>query len=398
MPLSSPSSPVAVYRQPVVDADRNVRAYALRAATSAVATDPVAEDLVEAHYAQLDLTELAGDAPVILRATARILSGAVPLPTSAHGTRLELTPRMAADADAATHVVALRTRDVGTVLGDYTATPGQDALVPLAGWVKVDATTEPERLRTLAERAHALGGQVIAERVGTARDLQAAQEAGADLLQGPMLVRREEAQTREGSAGELQCLELVRLLSVEDEINFTAVANMVASDPEMSVRVLHMVNSSAFALARTVDSVRTAVVLMGARRLAALAMASLIDARPTAVGPLWAVLTRALACRTLTDETGYTVGLLSAVSAQQNLSLATMVRRTGVSAQVADALLNGTGRYGSVLEAVVAYEADDPQAVIATGIDPFAVAHAYLDAVPAALSTATALCVEPVSA
>ena len=397
MSSSSPSPRVAIFRQPVVDLDRTVRAYALRAATSAVGTDPVAEELVHARYAELDLAELADDAPVILRATAGTLSGAVPLPAAAHGLSLELTPAMAADRDAAQHVVTLRTRGVRTVLGDYTATPGQDALVPLAGRVKVDAGTEPERLRALVERAHTLGGEVIAERVATARDLQAAHAAGADLLQGPMLVRREDAPTREGSAGELQCLELVRLLSAE-EVNFTEVAHMVASDPEMSVRVLHLVNSSAFALARTVDSVRTAVVLMGARRLSALAMASLIDARPTAVGPLWAVLTRALACRSLTDETGYTVGLLSAVSAQQNLSLSVMVRRTGVSAQVADALLNRSGRYGAALEAVVAYEADDPQAVAATGIDPFTVAHAYLDAVPAALSTATALCVEAVSA
>lgn len=397
MPFSSPPSRVAVFRQPVVDFDRTVRSYALRAATSAVSSDPVSEDLVEEQYARLDLADLAGDVPVILRATARTLSGAAPLPDAPHGIWLELTSDMAAHADAAAHVVTLRTRGVRTVLGDYTATPGQDALVPLAGWVKVDAGTEPGHLQALVERAHALGAQVIAERVGTTRDLQTAHAAGADLLQGPMLVRREEAPTRDASAGELQCLELLRLLSAE-EINFTEVAHMVASDPEMSVRVLHMVNSSAFALARTVDSVRTAVVLMGAQRLSALAMASLIDARPTAVGPLWAVLTRALACRTLTDETGYTVGLLSAVSAQQNLSLSAMVRRTGVSAQVADALLNRGGRYGAALDAAIAYEADDPQAVAATGIDPFAVAHAYLAAVPEALSTATALCVEAASA
>ena len=187
MPFSSSSSQVAVYRQPSVDLEHNVRAYALRAATSAVSTDPVTEELVEARYAELDLADRAGDVPVILRATAGTLSGAVPLPEAPHGIWLELTAAMAADADAAQHVVTLRTRGVRTVLGDYTATPGQDALVPLAGWVKVSAGTEPGHLHALVERAHALGGRVIAERVGTASDLHTAQTAGADLLQGKKL-------------------------------------------------------------------------------------------------------------------------------------------------------------------------------------------------------------------
>jgi EAL and modified HD-GYP domain-containing signal transduction protein len=143
---------------------------------------------------------------------------------------------------------------------------------------------------------------------------------------------------------------------------------------------------------REIDSVLQAVVLVGPRQLHALAIASLIDAKPATVASLWSILTRAMTCRTLAgDDAAYTVGLLSAVAAQQAIDLEELVTRTGVSDQLAVGLLHHEGRYGRVLAAVLAHEENDTDAVQATGLEPWDVAHAYLAAVPVALGTATAL-------
>ncbi|MDN8907529.1 HDOD domain-containing protein, partial [Staphylococcus aureus] len=92
-----------------------------------------------------------------------------------------------------------------------------------------------------------------------------------------------------------------------------AVVKIVSADPELSIRVLHLINSSAYGLRRQIDSVHQAVVLVGPNQLAALATASLVDARPTTVGPLCSMLSRARTMHALSgSDAGYTVGLLSA--------------------------------------------------------------------------------------
>jgi len=142
--------------------------------------------------------------------------------------------------------------------------------------------------------------------------------------------------------------------------------------------------------------VRRSVVLAGPRNIAALATASLIGAHPTSAAKLWSTLSRAITCRTLAGtEAGYTVGLLSAISGQLAVPIEELVERTGVSEDIAAALSRQTGRLGAILAAVVAHEENDEEAVVATGLDPFTVGHAYLESVAEALSIAESLCSTP---
>lgn len=398
VPIHTLDQRVALFRQPVVERGRTVRAYAVRAAVTSAdggwLDEQDAASMIAAAYTRLDLHALGGDRPVILRATRGMLELGAALPTGPRGLLLELGAALA-DEDAPRHVAALRARGVEVVVGDYTGTPAQDALLPLAWAVKVDGGTEQQPMRELVARAHGARRHVVVERVTDAAARRAALAAGADLVQGPMLAREPDGPLRKARAGELQCLGVISLLSAP-EVDVEAVHRMVAADPELSIRMLHVVNSSAYALHHVVDSLRHAVILLGPHRLAALAMASLIDARPTAIGPLWAVLTRALACRELTGEdAAYTVGLLSAVASQKRIDITSLLSKAGVSPQVEQAIVGHTGRLGTALAAVVAHEENDFEQVRATGLDPADVARAYFDAVPVALSTATALSVQP---
>ncbi|HEY0187042.1 MAG TPA: HDOD domain-containing protein [Cellulomonas sp.] len=386
---------VTVLRQPVVHPDRSVYGYAVRVqigdATGAPLPDGRAEAHVEAAYQRMDLAGLAGDRPVLLRATARLLAGDVTVWYDADRLLLEITPVLAAREDIGALVQAATERGARLVLADYAGSARQDQLLDRVAVVKVDLAHGPDRTAALIARAHLAGASVIAEHADSAEQLELAASLGADLYQGPMFQRDAPPTRRSFSAGELQCLELLRLLGA-DHVDQEAVVRTVAADPELSVRVLHLVNSSAYGLGREVDSVLQAVVLVGPRQLHALSIASLIDARPASVASLWAILTRATTCRTLSDDdAGYTLGLLSAVAAQQSIDLTDLITRTGVSDQLALGLLEHEGRYGQILAAVLAHEENDTEAVAATGLEPWDVAHAYLAAVPVALGTATAL-------
>lgn len=400
--LNDPSAParvseISVLRQPVVYVDRSVYGYAVRVA----ALDPTGEALPEedvagladVEYARLDLPRLAGDRVVFLRATPRLLRGQVHLMRPTSGVVLEITPALTHLPDVPELVALARDRGYGIALADYTGTAAQDALLDQADFVKLDIGRGHDRLAMLVARVQAAGVLVIAERADTRERIKAGIDLGAEMLQGPMFERDPEPTGRTLTAGELQCLELLQLLT-QDNIDQAAVVRTVGTDPELVMRVLHLVNASTFALRRKVDSVHQAVVLVGPHQLSAVAMASLIDAQPTTIGPLWSILTRALSCRAVTGaDAAYTVGLLSAVAAHQRIAVDELVERTGVSTDVADALRDFTGPYGPALAAVLALEGNDIEGVRATGLEPYDVAKACLAVVPEALATATALAV-----
>jgi EAL and modified HD-GYP domain-containing signal transduction protein len=382
-------------RQPVVHADRSVFGYSVRAEVhdvdGTVAPEDLVEDLVDQTYATLDPTTIAGDRPLMMRATTGLLMGRVAAPAASAGIAFEIPAALASLPETAPRLIELRLQGYGLALGDYSGTAAQDALLPFVDLVKVSTARTHDRLEDLITRAHDSDVLVIAERVTTTEAIAFALDLGVDLLQGPMFERRAGGSGRDFAAGELQCIALVNLLS-QDSIDHEKVVRCVEADPELSVRVLHMVNSSAFGVRNHIDSVRQAIVFLGPRQLTTLAMASLVDAQPTSIGELWSVLARALACGVLGDSgAAYTVGLLSAVAAQQDLSVDLLVERSGVSDQIAHALRDQTGVYGPVLAAVMAHEENDIEGVTATGLVPSEVASVYLAAVSEAHATATAL-------
>jgi c-di-GMP-related signal transduction protein len=394
---SARASEIAILRQPVVHPDRSVYGYAVRVnvldGIGGIFPETEVEHLVDIEYSRLDVGLLAGDRPMLVRATSRLLSGSLLAPEAPHGLVLEIPPALAHQDGAVALVAGARERRMRIALANYRGTEAQDALLPHTDLVKIDVSREQDHLPELVARAHDAGATVIAERADTRERIHLGRKLGVDLLQGPMFQREPVPSGREFNAGEVQCLELMRLLSAE-HVDQAAVIRVVGSDPELAMRVLHLVNSATFALRHQIDSVHQAVVLVGPQQIAALAMASLIDARPTSVGALWAILTRALACQALSgDDTGYTVGLLSAVASQLVVAPAELIARTGVSGDVSAAILRHGGPYGRALEAVLAHEENDLDGVRATGLEPSDVAHVYLGAVPEALATATSLSV-----
>ncbi|HEY8721998.1 EAL and HDOD domain-containing protein [Pengzhenrongella sp.] len=393
---------VTVHRQPVVRPDRSVHGYAVNVLVRAPLTRAQHGDeldaLVHAEYEKLDLDALGGGSVVFVRATTAMLNSDWPLPETPGGLVLEVPPHFAELPDAAEHLIRLRASGIALALADYVPGGAQDVLLELVDFAKVDLGRGVDVAAYAVAHAHRRDVVVIAERVDREAAVRFCATHEVELLQGPLFQRDATPTAREFNAGEIQCLELMQLLSAAD-VDPDRVVRVVSSDPELAIRVLRLVNSSAIGIRRRIDSVRQAVILLGPQPLAALAMAALGDAGSHTVAGLWFVLTRAVACRSIAGEdAAYTVGLLSAVAAQLQIAPADLVARTGVSADVGDALLTMTGPYGHVLAAVLAHEENDIAAVEATGLESFDVAHAYLAAIADALGTATSLAGQPAGA
>ncbi|MDM7830529.1 EAL and HDOD domain-containing protein [Cellulomonas edaphi] len=394
----SSSSRVAIQRQALVHGDGSLFGYAVRASvtdpqdTATVMTPAAEERLADEAYAATDFRQLVGDRPVLLRMGSRMLQGHEPLPATPRALVAEVPSAVARTEGADELVASLRDRGVGVALAGYTASLAEDELLPLADLVKIDLRRDREHLADLVGRIHDGGAWAVGEHATTRERSALASELGIDLVQRPLIQRQEPGRGRALSAGEVQHLELVRLLAAEVP-DHAQVVRAVSFDPELSMRVLQVVNASATGLSHHVDSLPRAVGLLGPRRLGTLVSSMLVGSEPAPVDVLWSVLTRALACWRLAsnDDAAYTVGMLSAMAGALDVSIESVVERSGVSAELARGLRGQGGFYGSVLDAAMGHEADDPAAVRAAGFNPIEVARTYLRAMPEALSAATAM-------
>lgn len=365
----APSPGATLLRQAIVERDGRVHGYSLRS--------PAPGTPVTLSDAQL--SRLTGGRLAFVVPDRRVLDGTEPIPDRYV---LEIPAAEWKRPDAATRLAALRARGGRIALKGFTGAPGEDAVLPSADYVYVPAATEA--LGRLIAQAHDAATIVIADGVRNRRTAQGCRHEGAELLRGPVLLLGPDTARRDPSPGELQCLEMLRILEAP-EVDTRALATVAGQDPAVTLRVLRLANSSAIGLRTKVDSIRQALVLLGPRRTSELVLASLLGARAESGDVLWAVLARALACRELTrDEAGYTVGMLSALSDHLDVAPEEMVARAGVSDVVRAALAGLPGELGAALAAVRGYEHDDPAALGVTGWDPEHVARVHITAVATA--------------
>lgn len=374
---------VAFTRLPIFHPDRTVWGYSLAVVKRVAPLLAQREQALEEAYHGLKLPSLALDRPVLLWATAGMLDGSQELPEHDGALGLLVQPRETEYPDLAGNLRALSERGVMSVLFDYQGSAEQNALLPVVTHVMIDWGNADLTPSFLANHAQTAGVRVIAENFTA--DGAGTWPEGADFAMGSIF--GDHNPERELTAGEVQCLEAVRLLS-EENVDPVQVATVLGTDPAMAVRVLRLVNASSEGLPRRIDSLQQAIVLLGPSKVSSLVMASLISSTVKNVDNLWLLIARGAACRELAGEdAAYTVGLLSALSYEASIPARKLVEQTRVSPVVAAALTNGEGKLGQILTAVIAHEHDDDDAVVATGLSPERVALAYLTAIPWALST-----------
>jgi len=422
--------PASVHRSPVVSLDGKIIGYT-------VTVDPAPGVDVDAVYLELDLPNLVADRYAFLPSTPAMLEGFVPTPAVPGRLVLDLPVGFAATTSAEARAAALRALGMALALVDYRGAPAQRELLPFLAFVVVDPRSlhDGPSLAELVHDAHRHGVRVLARDAVTPALVDACRAAGVDGLRGGTVpldahvanglaavpTQRTEppaapghpgpagrhaagppdgvghARPQQGSgarvlrAGEAQCLTILDLLS-RPEVSVSDVAQVIETDPVLTLRVLHLVNSGAYALSHQVDTVHQAVVLLGPVEVSTLVTALALDARPDAMDRLWFILARAATCEALSDDTaGYTVGMLSALAEQLELPVPVLLEKVGVSSLVADAIAEGAGPLGAVLRAVRAHEQSDVEGVIAAGHDPVAVSQQYMHCLRDALAIARAV-------
>lgn len=393
---------VRVGRQGIYDDARNLRAFALlfRAqegmSQEQTAGERATSQVIASTFGTFGLENLTNGRPAFINFTRAFLTGIIPIPVEPHGVVIDVVEQVVIDHELISALQRLRRSGYQIAVCDYRGEAARGPLLELADYVKVDVSTETlDDLARIVERAREYSVTLVAMQVEDDETFEACRELGFELFQGPLLQRPTLMERRTLSPSQLTCVRLLNDLA-DPDVQITKIEKMVGSDPGLTLRLLRSANSAANGLVRTVDSLRQALVIIGPHRLRSWIVLTLLEGSSTtsATDGLWNVLARAFACQRLAGpqaDLAFTIGLLSGASELLGVDPATVADSAGISAQARQALLVGDGEAGTALRAVLAHEQDSDEGLAGTGLLPFDVSRAYLEALSESLKLVTQL-------
>jgi len=369
---------VHVGRQAVYDRAGTVVGYELLFRLDAEAVDATergayaTSQVLITAFTEIGIATIADDKRCFVNLTREFLVGELPLPFDAERAVLEVLETVTVDDAVVSGVERLAAQGYPIALDDFEPGSGQERLLPLATYVKIDTLAlDASGLTRAVELCRRYPNvQLVAERLETAEHLRVAMDLGFDYFQGFVLSRPEVVSTVAIAPSRLRRIDLLGLL-VGGEMQVQSGVSLVTGDPALSLRTLAVANADSLGLPVNVSSIHEAVLLLGVERLrdwAALMLVS--DLRHGDEGALSAAVTRARMCQKLAQRMGlpaeaaFTVGLLSATADLMQRPAAEMAPRLPLGAEVAEALTTGAGPLGEVLSLIHAYEASDLPALI----------------------------------
>jgi c-di-GMP-related signal transduction protein len=382
---------VHVGRQPIFDRSGQVVAYELLFRGSMDAVEAGRQDtyatsqVIINAFTEFGLPEVAGDRLCFINLTSEFLTGELSLPFGPEQVVLEILETVEITDEVIAAITALTEAGYRIALDDFVWGSGHERLLALASYVKLDLLDGDlsDLDRIVGEIRRHEGVQIVAERLETPAHVAVADRYGFELRQGYALSRPQVLTAASLSPSRMRRLELLGALSAP-ETNLERILSIIASDPALSMRVLRASNSAAAGGSSRVSSVRQAVVMIGLAHIRQWAMLMVIDDVAEATEEqMVAALTRARLSEIVAEmvgapgDTAFMAGLITGVADLLGLPHAAMVDQLPLSADLAAALVDGTGPLGQVLRVVNAYESGDV-ADIAGGRN---MAGRYIDAI-----------------
>jgi len=249
-------------------------------------------------------------------------------------------------------------------IDDFDGNPAFLPLFPYVKIIKIDLMAiSRDKLIKIVHKLKYYQLKLLAEKIETHEEFEFCVDLGFDYFQGYFLHRPIIIKGTSIKSNDQVVLKLLAELN-NPEVEPERVSELVAMDPHLSYKLLRIVNSAAFALTKTVESIKHAVVLLGLNQVKAWAsMISLSSMEGKPGDQVEFILTRARFCELLADakylknpSSYFTAGMLSGLDLLFGRPLDSILKDVPVEDEIKQAILNGSGSMGQMLNAVKAFE------------------------------------------
>jgi len=197
---------------------------------------------------------------------------------------------------------------------------------------------------------------LLAEKVEDLAMFELCKKLGFDLFQGYFLQRPELIKGKKIDSATHGAIELVNALQDKD-ISIDTIADLVTKNPKLSYQLLRILNSPVCGLAKTVTSIKEAVIFLGLVQLKKWALLITLTSSTSQPSSLLKVLlTRARCCQLLAKskqsdlaDSAFMVGLMSGIDAVFNVKKSVVLEQIALEKNALDAILTQKGELGAYL-------------------------------------------------
>lgn len=391
---------VLLARQPIFDRDLTIYAYELlfRHVDAARSLDALGGDVASSEvllnvFTELPVDEVLQGKKAFVNFTRKLLIEP-PAFAAAHSLTVEILETVKPDPDVLRAIRQLKDQGYQIALDDFVYSPEHQGLVDLADIIKIDVLhTGRDALSTQLQALKGFSGQLLAEKVETHDMFSYCRELGFDYFQGYFLCR---PQLVSGQKLNENQQSLFRLLSVlqNPEVEVDEIVDALATDPVLSYKLLKLINSAMFQLAREISSIKQAVMLLGLQKIRSWASISALTSsnKPMALADI--ALTRARLAQQLGEriinsndelsQSGLTLGILSTLDAFLDKDLSSIVNDLKISSDMKQALLKHEGVLGKLLQTAIHCERGEWSAIDWQSLEHYNISaedleHDYID-------------------
>lgn len=358
-------------RQPIVDLRGRTQAYELLYRSGPVASfcgdgDHATRTMLD-NVVLFGLEQLTGGLPAFINCTAESLTGGLVEVLPRETAVLELLESLEPTEELIAACRSLKKSGYRIALDDFDWRPEMEPLVALADYIKVDflALNAGQR-RALLARLEGGRAMLVAEKIETFEDYQQARAEGFRCFQGYYFSRPVLLKNRTVPANCMLHMEILKHLQTEPT-EVAILSRLIKRDPSLTLRLLRLANSAICAVRQRVNSIQSALVVMGdemLRRVLTLAIAcEWSTGRPPAILDL--AFARGRFCELAARDCGlppneqYLVGMLSMLPAMLRMPMEVLLPSLPLRAEVCDALMGVENGESILLRLSMGFEQGD---------------------------------------
>lgn len=395
-----------VARQPILDRQEKVYGYELlfRSGVENYYANPendpdgdqATTQVITNSFWVIGMETLTGGKRAFVNFTGDLIKKEIPniLPKELIG--VEIIETVAADPEIIAACEKLKEAGYLLVLDDFDLQSPLRQLIPLVDMVKVNfCRLSYAEIRQMLWELKGYKLQFLAEKVETRDAFDWAMANDFDFFQGYYFSKPVVITGQDIPSNKLTLLLLLKEVNkADDQISFDQIEEIVKRDVALAYNLLRYINSAAYGLRQKVESIKHALVYLGAAGLKKwinlFALRGLSADKPDVL--VLMAIVRARFCELMAGPIGmpeqsfdlFLLGMLSIIDALVDRPKSAILAELHVDANVRAALLENKGRMADLLTLLVAYEKGNWSDVSAVagqlGINEEAVPGVYFEA------------------
>lgn len=367
----SAHSNIALARQPIVDSRLAVMGYELfyRKNIMAVQADIMDEvgataQVISAGLFELGMESLVGSSKAFINFPRAYLLSPSGMPIDKENIVIEVLEDSGFDAILLASLRRWVNSGCTIALDDFSFNSKLTPFVELADYIKLDILAlGQDGFHKQVELLKGFSAQIIAVKVETWEDYQFCRLLGVEYFQGYFFEKPELISSKASKVNSMTLLQLMSSLLNTSTLSIDDLDRIVSQDAGLVHKLLRYLNSPSTGLVASVDSVRLAIMLIGADKLKSLTnlllMSEMVGERHAL---LEQIMIRAKHAELFALSRGYNnqdkyflAGMLSMIDVCTGMKLDEVLGELPLPSEFINAIVHRSGRVGNALDLVESY-------------------------------------------